>query len=666
MTPFPLQDPRSTRAAVPPTQDLVQSTKRAPSVEPTSGSGPAPVPGPAQGSERVASTPAKAGKTPAVTSCTFADLGLDSTLVQRLADGGYEAPTPIQEQAIPSLLAGRDVVGLAQTGTGKTAAFALPLIQNLNVAELKVQGLILCPTRELAMQVSAAISSYGESSKVRVLTVYGGAPIYKQLTQLRSGVHVVVGTPGRVKDCISRRALNLDNVRHVVLDEADEMLRMGFIDDVEEILSKVPEKRQTALFSATMPPAIQRVAESYLRDPVQVRIETRTRTVERIDQRVLFTHGGEKLNALTRIIEAEPTDAVLVFARTRASCAHLVESLRSRGVAGAALHGDLNQDQREEIVNQLRARKIQLVVATDIAARGLDVEGITHVINYDPPSEPEIYVHRIGRTGRAGREGVSILIITPRERRLQRSIEIYTGQRMKAMQVPTNQDLLASRMAEFRSQVHDTIQEGGLDPYTQVVDEMVAQPGADLRQIAAALSRMASRERPLQINEPEPRTATTATRDSAPPRRGPPRENTVRIFVSLGRSAGLRPGDLVGAIANEAGVPGRVIGAIDIRDKVSFVDVAAEHASKILERMGRVTIRGRTAAFVEARPESNDRFGAKPSPRRFERPNVKPSGAGRSSESGRSSEGSRYERSGGASSPRPRDAKPWKKHSKGR
>lgn len=554
----------------------------------------------------------------------FAALGLHERLVKQLVEGGYETPTPIQAQSIPYLLAGRDLVGQAQTGTGKTAAFALPLIQKLDIGQRKVQALVLCPTRELALQVTAALSSYGESRRVKVLTVYGGAPIYKQMSQLNSGVHVVVGTPGRVKDCINRGALSLASVQYVVLDEADEMLRMGFIEDVEAIVSQAPEQRQTALFSATMPPAIQRVATSYLRDPAQVKIKQKTLTVDRIEQRVLITPITEKVNVLARLIESEPTDAILVFARTRASCAHLVEALRSRGVPGDALHGDLNQDQREQIVRRLRARKIQLVVATDIAARGLDVEGITHVINFDPPSEPEVYVHRIGRTGRAGRDGVSILMLTPKERRLRRVIERYTGREMVAMKIPTNAELLAGRSAQFQERVHEAIEEGGLDPYEKMVDDMIAQPDADLRKIAAALARLASKERPLRIAEPEP----TVVRDGGAHRdrgdRAPggyrqrgsgPRKlgASVRLFVSLGSSAGLCPADLVGAIANEAGVPGRTIGAIDIRDKVSFVDVAAEHAGTILKKLAKATIRGRTVTMSIARPGSFERGRSKPS-----------------------------------------------------
>ncbi len=595
--------------------------------------------------------PSAADPEPVVSeSRSFADLGLHPMLVQRLADGGYQAPTPIQAQAIPPLLAGRDVVGQAQTGTGKTAAFALPMIQALDVEKREVQGLVLCPTRELALQVTAALSSYGESIKVRVLTVYGGTPIYKQICALRSGVHIVVGTPGRIKDCIARGALSLATVRHVVLDEADEMLRMGFIEDVEEILSQVPETRQTALFSATMPEAIQRVASAYLRDPVQVKIDTRTRAVEIIDQRVLVTDAGQKLNVLARLIEAEPTDAVLVFARTRASCAHLVDLLRTRGVAAAALHGDLSQDQREAIVSQLRARKIQLVVATDIAARGLDVEGITHVINYDPPSEPEVYVHRIGRTGRAGRGGVSILLVTPRERRLQSAIERYTGQKMTPMQIPTNEELLAGRTAHFRSRVQQAIEKGGLDPYEKVVGDLSSEPGMDLQTIASALARMASGERPLRISDPEPTAARTSSYDRTSSREA--EEGSVRLFVSIGRQAGVRPADLVGAIANEAGVPGRAVGAISICEKVSFVDVSAEYADAIIERMARVTVRGRTAAFIAARPMDHEKERDKPSPPRVARHVGTRSAPGNRPAPGRHTG--------------PGDAKPWRKHAKKR
>lgn len=538
-----------------------------------------------------------------VPGSAFAALGLEPAMVDRLVAGGYAAPTAIQAEAIPALLAGRDVVGQAQTGTGKTAAFSLPMLHQIDVGQRRVQGLVLCPTRELAIQVSDALTRYGESRKIRVLTVYGGVPLHTQTSALRAGVHVVVGTPGRVKDCIERRALSLDAVRHVVLDEADEMLRMGFIEDVEEILTRVPAERQTALFSATLPFAIQRVAESYLRDPVHVRIEQRTRTVERIEQRVLFVHATDKVDVLTRVVEAEPTDATLVFARTRNGCDQLVEALRARGVPSAALHGDLSQDQREKIVGQLRDRKIQLVVATDVAARGLDVEGISHVINFDPPSDSEIYVHRIGRTGRAGRAGVSILMLTPKQRSFGRTVERFTGQPMTPMAPPSNADLLAGRVARLQSEIRERIAdtEADLAPYRAVIDSLTAAPDLDVRDVAAALAALATRERPLVITEPEPGSVRHDRK------RGGDDRPVERLFVALGRQAGVRPSDLVGAIANEARIPGRDIGAIDVREKVAFVEVPADKIDAIVDRMKRVTIRGRSVTFLKARPGSFER-----------------------------------------------------------
>lgn len=559
---------------------------------------------------------------------SFADLGLHPALVASLTEGGYTSPTPIQGQTIPPLLRGQDVVGQAQTGTGKTAAFSLPLIQGLDINRRDVQGLVLCPTRELALQVSEAIRTYGAQRRVRVLTVYGGAPINKQLSKLRAGIHVVVGTPGRVKDVIKRRALDLSTVRKVVLDEADEMLRMGFIEDVKEILAEAPEERQTALFSATMPQVIRDVAEEYLTNPLQVKLTPRKRTVERIEQRVILTHASDKTDILARIIEAEPSDAVLVFARTRASCAQLVDELRARGVLAAALHGDLSQDQRETIVARLRSRKIQLVVATDVAARGLDVEGITHVVNYDPPIEPEVYVHRIGRTGRAGRDGVSILMLTPREQRVQKRLEFYTGQRMSPMRVPTNQEILASRTADFAAKVKKSVANGRLQPYLQFIDELLEDHGlhseadAKLRQFAAALARLASKERPLELHGHEPKALATRPpfrgddrgrpSGGGPGRPGRDRARTgswTKLFLPLGQQAGLQPRDVVGAIANEAGVPGSAVGGIDIRERVCFVEVSSEHADKVLQKLERVTIRGRAAGFVRARPERFPRSG---------------------------------------------------------
>ena len=589
--------------------------------------------------------PEEAPTTEDTTGASFADVGLHPGLVELLTEAGYDTPTPVQEQAIPALLAGGDVIGQAQTGTGKTAAFSLPMIQSLDISLRAVQGLVLCPTRELALQVTAALEKYGASRGVRALTVYGGTSIHPQVSALRRGVHIVVGTPGRVLDCIRRGALSLDTVEHVVLDEADEMLRMGFIEDVETILAEVPAERQTALFSATMPPVIRRVAEAHLRDPIHVKIDPDTRAVDAIDQRVLVTHHSEKVNVLCRLIEAESTDAVLVFARTRASCGDLVDALRARGFAAAALHGDLSQDQREEIVARLRARKIQLVIATDIAARGLDVEGITHVINFDPPTEPETYVHRIGRTGRAGRAGVSILLVTPREHRVQRAIEGYLGTRLTPIDVPTNAELLAGRVQRFTAQVREAIESGGLDPYRAAVASILADGETEPEELAAALAKLATRERPLEITEPEPRPATrrdamrrgeprgrddrfddrrSGRGDRRPDDRGPrgfgdrggrsndPEPGYRRLFLPVGHFAGLRPGDLVGAIANESGVPGKVVGAIDIREKVTFVDVTEEVAERVLDRMRHVVIRGRKTSLSIAREGSWERRGGPP------------------------------------------------------
>ncbi len=537
----------------------------------------------------------------------FEHLGLDPELVEKLSEGGYQEPTPIQAQAIPELLSHRDVIGQAQTGTGKTAAFCLPLIQKIDLSERCVQGLILCPTRELAIQVSDALSFYGRSQKLKVLTVYGGTPIQDQIRKLKAGVHVVVGTPGRVKDCLNRKALSLIDVHYAVLDEADEMLKMGFIEDVEEIFMQMLPNRQTALFSATLPHQVQKIADSYLRDPIKISIEQKTRTVEKIDQRLLIVRPTDKLNALARLIESESTDAILIFARTRAGCDRLVESLSQRGLKAAALHGDLSQDQREKIVNRLRKRRIQLVVATDIAARGLDVEGITHVINYDPPWEPEVYVHRIGRTGRAGREGVSILILTPREKRIQKEIEKFTGEQLKPISIPSNKELLKGRSRRLQMKVYETIERTDLSPYMDVLEEMFEREDCDPLEIAAALASLASKDNPLHITEPEPNFSkfdkTKSGKKEKRKREKIDFTDCVNLFVPVGKKMGIRPGDLVGAIANEAQIPGNAVGSIDIRDRVTFVDVASKYAPAVIQNLKEVSIRGTQVRFAISDPE---------------------------------------------------------------
>src|SRR6185369_4018004 len=398
---------------------------------------------------------------------TFADLGLAEPLLKILMEVGYEAPTPIQAKTIPVLLAGRDLIGQAQTGTGKTAAFALPILQRLDLARAEPQALVLAPTRELAIQVAEAFHTYSKYvGRVSVLPVYGGQPIDRQQQRLVRGVHVVVGTPGRILDHLRRGTLKLDGVRTAVLDEADEMLRMGFIEDVDSILSQAPsEHRQTALFSATMPPEIRRVASRHLKNPESIAIERHMLTVPAIEQRFLILAPQQKLDALSRILETEPAEAVLIFTRTKTGAAEVAEKLQARGYAAEAMHGDMNQIQRESVIRRLRAGQVEIVVATDVAARGLDVDRISHVINYDIPNDVEAYVHRIGRTGRAGRSGIAVLFVSPRERRMMQDIERFTGQRLLPMKMPTRADVAARRMALFKESIRKTLAEGDLDLY---------------------------------------------------------------------------------------------------------------------------------------------------------------------------------------------------------
>ncbi|HEX6863504.1 MAG TPA: DEAD/DEAH box helicase, partial [Thermoanaerobaculia bacterium] len=360
---------------------------------------------------------------------SFESLGLSEPILKAIAEVGYEAPTPIQAKTIPAMMAGRDLIGQAQTGTGKTAAFAIPILEKIDPSSPEVQALVLAPTRELAIQVAEAVHTYSKHlGRIGVIPVYGGQPIQLQLKRLQRGVHVVVGTPGRIMDHLRRGTLRLDALRIVVLDEADEMLRMGFIDDVEWILAQAPPERQTALFSATLPREVRRIAERHLKKPVSIEIERPTLTVPAIEQRYLNVSPQQKLDALTRILETEPTEAVLIFTRTKTGAAELSERLQGRGYAAEAMHGDMNQAQRESVIRRLKAGQVEIVVATDVAARGLDVERITHVVNYDIPNDVEAYVHRIGRTGRAGRSGVAVLFVQPRERRMMAEIERYTGQ----------------------------------------------------------------------------------------------------------------------------------------------------------------------------------------------------------------------------------------------
>ena len=567
----------------------------------------------------------------------FAALGLRATVVEALTNLGYEAPTPIQERTIPILIAGRDLIGQAQTGTGKTAAFALPILEKIDPALKVTQALVLCPTRELAMQVADAIHTYAQKlDHISVLPVYGGAPILTQLRRLERGAHVVVGTPGRLIDHLDRGSLKLDSLRMIVLDEADEMLKMGFIEDIERILGEAPAERQTALFSATMPDEVLRIAKRYLNKPERVEIEQRTLTAPDIEQRFLNVSEGQKLEVLTQILELEQgsddgNDAVLIFRRTKNGAGELAEKLEGRGFAAVAMHGDMNQAQRESTIRRLRAGQVEIVVATDVAARGLDVEQIKHVVNYDIPYDVEAYVHRIGRTGRAGRSGVATLFITPRERGMMRAIERYTGMAIKPMKMPSRADVAARRISVFKDSIRKTLTDGDLDLYVKLVEELVDEGEHDVTEIAAATAKLANGERSLkpepELHVPQERPqrdfapsganrysndAPRATRHESGPRDNSPRngdEKKVRLQMSVGRNDGIRPADVVGSIANEAGIPGRDIGPIEIMEDTTFVTVPERVKEMVLDKVGRAKFRGkpvnlRMAESQDVRPRA--------------------------------------------------------------
>ena len=535
---------------------------------------------------------------------TFSQLGLRPHLTEALTALGYETPTPIQERTIPLLLAGGDIIGQAQTGTGKTAAFALPILQAIDPKQKKTQALVLAPTRELAMQVAEAIHSYAQKmDPVSVLPVYGGAPIVPQLKRLERGAHVVVGTPGRLIDHLDRGSLDLSNIKMIVLDEADEMLKMGFVEEVERILGAAPAERQIALFSATMPDEVLRIAKRHLRNPERIEIEHPKLSTPLIEQRFINVSEGQKLEVLTQILELEPSEAVLIFRRTKTGSAELAEKLEGRGFSAVAMHGDMTQPLRESVIRRLRAGQVEIVVATDVAARGLDVEQIEHVINYDIPYDVEAYVHRIGRTGRAGRTGTATLFITPRERRMMREIERFTGTPIKPMKIPTRADVAARRITIFKDTVRKTIQEGDLELYVELVEQLVEEGPFEITDIAAAAARLANMARPVAaIREEEVPAAVPSfvrermerpERPERPPRTYTGDEKKVRLAMAVGKRDGIRPADIVGSIANEADIPGRDIGPIDIRDSVTYVSVLEEHVENVLEKVGHQKFRGR-------------------------------------------------------------------------
>ena len=473
---------------------------------------------------------------PSVTG--FGQLALAAPVLQALQEIGYESPSAIQAESIPPLLEGRDLLGQAQTGTGKTAAFALPLLSRLDLGMKQPQVLVLTPTRELAIQVAEAFQAYARHLiGFHVLPIYGGQSMDTQLRQLRRGVHVVIGTPGRIMDHLRRKSLVLDTLRTLVLDEADEMLRMGFIDDVEWILEHTPPERQTALFSATMPEPIRRVAQKHLRDPREVRIKTGTATVSTTQQRYWQVSGLHKLDALTRILEVEDFDAALIFVRTKTETESLAEKLEARGFAAAALNGDMNQVLRERTIEQLKNQTLDIVVATDVAARGLDVQRISHVFNYDIPCDTESYVHRIGRTGRAGRAGSAILFVSPREMRMLRAIEKATRQPIEPMHLPSGKAVTDRRVAQFKQQIIDVVESEDLGFLHQVVSQIENEQDLSAHEIAAAMAFLLQRERPLQLRETrEPVARATPRRRRHPPGAG-------RIRKSAGAANRNEPGN---------------------------------------------------------------------------------------------------------------------------
>ena len=560
----------------------------------------------------------------------FAALGLRPEIVEVLGALGYEAPTPIQERTIPLLLGGKDLIGQAQTGTGKTAAFALPILEKIDPKLKKTQALVLAPTRELAMQVAEAVHSYAAKMEhVSVIPVYGGAPIVPQLKRLERGAHVVVGTPGRLIDHLDRGSLDLSHIRIVVLDEADEMLKMGFIDDMEKILGALPAERQTALFSATMQDEVLRIAKRHLKSPERVEIEHLKINAPSIEQRFLNVSEGQKLEVLTQILELEPAEAVLIFRRTKTGSADLAEKLEARGFAAVAMHGDMSQPLREAVIRRLRAGQVEIVVATDVAARGLDVEQISHVVNYDVPYDVEAYVHRIGRTGRAGRSGVATMFITPRERKMMREIERYTGTPIKPMKMPSRQDVAAKRISVFKDSLRKSIQEGDLEMYVELV-EQIAEEGFEITDIAAAAARIANGAKALVKAREQERDEESERRTGFSPSPAPPEgraearptskaDKTIRLSIGLGRRDGIRPADIVGSIANEADVPGRDIGPIDIQEEVTYVGIPERYVETVLAKVGRKRFRGRALNIrIASNREEEQRPRPRPRPHRQE------------------------------------------------
>ena len=523
---------------------------------------------------------------------TFADLQIHPAVLRAVADVGYETPSAIQAATIPALLDGSDVVGLAQTGTGKTAAFAIPILSKIDTGSRATQALVLAPTRELALQVAEAISRYGAHlAGLNVLPIYGGQSYGVQLAGLKRGAQIVVGTPGRMIDHLERGTLDLSHLDYLVLDEADEMLNMGFAEDVERILADTPEYKQVALFSATMPKAIRAITSKYLHDPVEVTVDAKTTTAENISQHYIQVAGPRKMDALTRVLEVEPVDAMIVFVRTKQATEDVAERLRARGFSAAAINGDIPQAQRERTIAALRDGSLDILIATDVAARGLDVERISHVLNYDIPHDTESYVHRVGRTGRAGRPGTALLFVTPRERHLLTAIEKATRQKVTEATLPTVEDVNAQRVARFRDSITDALNSPGIDLFRGLIQDYERDHDVPLADIAAALAlQLRDGEEFLMAPEPPPEPRRRPDRAERPKRRTDQAMATYRIAVGKRHKVG--PGQIVGAIANEGGLHRSDFGHITIRADHSLVELPAKLPRAALKALERTRISG--------------------------------------------------------------------------
>jgi ATP-dependent RNA helicase DeaD len=573
-----------------------------------------------------------------VPALTFADLGLNPAVVAALVDIGYEAPSPIQAQTIPLLLEGADLLGQASTGTGKTAAFALPILSRIDVSQHAPQALVLTPTRELAIQVAEAFQKY--AAKIpgfHVLPIYGGQSYTPQLKGLKRGVHVVVGTPGRLIDHVQSGALDLSQLKYLVLDEGDEMLQMGFVDDIEQIFQQTPEDKQVALFTATLPHAIRRIAQTHMRDPREITVKSRGEAAPKIRQRFWLVSGLHKLDALTRLLEVENFDAVLVFVRTKIETVELANRLEARGLSAAALNGDMEQRAREHTVQKLKDGKIDILIATDVAARGLDVERISHVINYDIPYDSETYVHRIGRTGRAGRSGDAILFVSPRERNMLRIIERVTQQRIEELKLPTVADVNELRIVKFKEKVTSAVLSGAGKDFQALVEQIESEGNIPAIEIAAALASMLQGTTPLLLTP----------KDEAAPVKAPvfdANSPTSTYRIAVGHAHGVLPGNIVGAIANEAGIDGKRIGHIDIREDHSYVDLPTL-PDEVVGQLQKCRVRGEEIRItrVDSKPDKPKFSGQSRRPDRM----AEAAGEGRPERKPYMGGGNRFERDGG-------------------